>query len=113
MTDPAPDLFADDDARAVRTLFRAEIDSGRSVIDASQAVLDRFAAALEDPARSVTIYLALAALQADLGSVQGAIRKQALAAIFSGRALAPWLGLGDAARAARERVLDDLRWRLH
>lgn len=107
------EIFDDPDARAVRAAFEAALARGLSVPEASQAALDSFAEAADDPARGPAVYLALAALQTEHGCLQVGIRKRALAVIYGGHALEPWKGRGPEALAARERVLEELKWRLH
>lgn len=107
------EIFDDPDARAVRDSFERALARGLSVPDASLATLEEFAATADDPLRGPAIYLAMAALQTERGCLQVGIRKRALAVIFGGRALEPWKDKGPEALAERERVLEDLRWRLH
>ncbi len=109
---PGPGIFDDPLAQEVRAAFELAVAGGTTVPDATQEVLQKFGDAADDPARSPALWLALAWVQSERGALQGGIRKRALAAILSGRGLAGWENSGPEALAARQAVLEDLRWRV-
>jgi hypothetical protein len=82
-------IFDDDLALDIRAAFEREIESGADVPTATHKVLQQFASAAKDSDDSPVVYLALAALQLELGALQPEIRTKALHIIRTGKG---WIG---------------------
>jgi hypothetical protein len=107
------DIFDNDVATDVRSLFDNEMNIGDSVMHATSVVLREWSEALDDPEDGPRVWLALAALQADRHAVHDNVRNQALHVIDSGAGLAGWdQETSPEEYAERKRVLEELRARL-
>ena len=104
-------IFDNDTTADLRGDFEDLLAEGLGVEAATERVVADYADALDDYDEGPMVRLALAALQLEHGSVQPAIREQALAVIEGGDAPG-WREADPEVAAERRRVLDDLRARL-
>jgi len=104
-----PGIFEDDVAMDVRGMLEEALDQGWDLERATRRVLDEMADALDDMDDGPVIYLALAALQLERGTVLERIRNRALEIIARDAGLERWADTGGETLDARRRVLDDLR----
>lgn len=105
-------IFDDDIAMDVRAEFDDAIEEGMTVKRATKLVLESFQDVLEDDDEAPIVYLALAALQLEKGSVQVNIKKKVLKIIESREGLDRWKEVGGEVYNNRLNVLDELKNRL-
>jgi hypothetical protein len=100
-----PGLLQDDVAQDVVNTIEDALRDGLNVNEATRRVLDDPPWDLGDEDDRSTIYLALAALQLQHGTLEATIRDLALEAITSGAAMGRWEGTSDDVVAPRREVL--------
>lgn len=106
-------LFCDDVACDVRTQFRNLLAEGRTIPQATRQILADWREAVADEDDGPVIWLALASLQWDCGTLQSRVKSQALRAIDSGADLRRWESTGDSNKVRqRKGMLDKLRTKL-
>ena len=105
-------LFDDDISMDVQAEFEASIEEGMSIKEATKLILASFEEVLTDDDESPIVYLTIAALQLDKGSVQKRIKKRALDIIKSGEGLERWKEARGQDRDIRLNILHDLEIRL-
>src|SRR5438034_9969669 len=102
-------IFENDVSVDVRLTFEDAIHRGDTVEEATRHVLAECADYLEDVDDRVQVWLALASLQLEQGSVEDSIRKRALEVIDQGADLKRWEETGTEAVEARKGMLELLR----
>jgi len=102
-------IFENDVSVDVRLTFEDAIHRGATVEEATRHVLAECADYLEDMDDRVQVWLALASLQLEQGSVEDSIRKRALEVIEQGADLKRWEENGTEAVEARKGMLEVLR----
>ena len=105
-------LFDDDISMDIQAEFEAAIEDGMNIKEATKLVLDSFEEVLTDNDEGPIVYLTLAALQLEKGSVQKSIRKMALDIIENDGGIERWKGTGAQELDIRLKVLHDLKIRL-
>jgi hypothetical protein len=106
-------IFDDDVACDTRALYRAYLREGKTPAEATRAVLRDQEPALADEEDGPVIWLALAAVQCQYGSLEPRVRAKALAVIENGSDLEHWRATGNANLVrARIAVLARLRVKL-
>lgn len=103
-------IFDDLVAQEVRDAFEAALAASLSPEQATSSVLATFADILADPEEGPAVWLALAALQLDLGCLTEEVRLRALEAMETD--LLRWAMESPEALAQRQQVLADVRARL-
>jgi uncharacterized membrane protein YfbV (UPF0208 family) len=108
----APDLGIFDDlvAQDVRESFAAALAAGLSPEQATLSVLEAFEDILPDPEEGPSVWLALAALQLEIGCLTEQVRLRALEAMETD--LLRWAMESPEALAQRQQELAPLRSRL-
>ena len=107
------DIFDNDEATDIQSLFEQQLGTGASVAHATAEILREAKPALDDPDDGPIVWLALAALQLEYRDLHANVRDRALAVIESGADLQRWQAEGTAEDyEGRKRVLEDLRARL-
>jgi len=101
------DIFDFDLAEDVRKDFEVRLKRGKSVEEATRLVLRKYKFALEDEDDTATVYLALAALQAERGGIRSDIKPMVEAAIEHD--LARWEHEAPERYEARKAVLQRLQ----
>jgi len=102
-------IFENDVSVDVRLTFEDAIHRGATVEEATRHVLAECADYLEDMDDRVQVWLALASLQLEQGSVEDSIRKRALEVIEQGADLKRWEETGTEAVEAWKGMLEVLR----
>lgn len=102
-------IFDDDMAMDIKAEFDDAIAEGMTVKEATKQILQSFEDVLEDEDESPIVYLALAALQLEKGTIQKNIKKKALQVIESGQGLERWKEAGDELLVQRKEILDELK----
>jgi len=100
-------IFENELAQRIKAEFETGLAAGQSVFIASDRLLEKYR-----ESDSVTVYLALAALQVDHDVVQHKVKKRALTIINHSEGLDRWEDAGAETIAARLQALQDLRLRL-
>lgn len=105
-------IFDDDIAMDIKAEFEDAIEEGMTVKKATKQILESFEDVLEDEEEASVVYLALAALQLESGTVQSNIKKKALKIIESGQELDRWKDSGEAELNNRKKALNELKEKL-
>lgn len=101
-------IFQDDTASDLRDEYKSLIGEGLDPSAAKTRILEAYKSSFADPAASCVVWLALAALQWQLGHLDSETRERALHVINSGSDLARW-DADPKDRARRKAVLEKLR----
>ncbi len=107
---PGSGIFDDLVAQDVRDSFKAALAAGLSPEQATFSVLEAFVDMLSDPEEGPSVWLALAALQLDIGCLTEEVRLRALEAMETD--LLRWAMESPEALAQRQQELARLRLRL-
>jgi hypothetical protein len=105
-------IFDDDLAMDIKAEFEEAIEEGLSVKEAIAMILEAYEDELEDEDEGPIIYLALAALQMEKGTIVKSIRSKALEVIESGQGLDRWKEEGKDEYEKRVVVLNELKDKL-
>jgi hypothetical protein len=103
-------LFDDDEAADLRAGYRTYLADAQSDAGATDLSAKSFGATLDRPGDSTAFWLALGAVQWQLGRLDPRVKKACLSIIDEGIDLAKWTDPKD--RGRREKVLAELRARL-
>jgi hypothetical protein len=103
-------IFSNDTACDVRDTYRGLLEDGVSDADAMSRVITEFADL--DPDEAHELWLALAAIQTQLGRLDDTVRDRALAIIDSGQGLELWAEAGTRELAARKTAYAKLQTKL-
>ncbi len=105
-------IFEDDIAMDIKTEFEDAIAEGLNIKQATKQILESYEDALDDVDEGPMVYLALAALQIEKGTVLRKIKQKALKIIDSGQGLERWEEAGEELLNKRKCVLNDLKSKL-
>lgn len=106
-------IFDDDVAMDIKAEFDEAIADGMSVKEATEQILESFADVFDDEDEAPIVYLTLAALQIEKGSVLKNIKQKALDIIESGQGFDRWEEAGNDVLNERISVLNELKAKLN
>jgi hypothetical protein len=102
-------IFSDDSAADIREDYKDHIGDGLSPAEATDRILAEWGSSFDDPDEGPTVWLALAAIQWQLGRLEDRVKAKALETLAAGGDLHRWEGKS---REKRKAVLEKLRTQL-
>lgn len=105
-------IFEDDIAMDIKTEYEDAICEGISMKETTKQILESYRDILDDVDEGSIVYLALAALQIEQGTVLKKVKQTTLKIIDSGKGLDRWEEAGEELLKRRKCVLNDLKRKL-
>lgn len=102
-------IFEDDVALDVRDAMDDRLAAGLGLPEATEQTLADFAEELADSDDRPVIWLALAAIQLENGSLAASVRRHALEVIDRGDGLERWQDAGEQALSQRRHIVGELK----
>lgn len=102
-------IFENDLSSDVLSQFEELIESGESVVSASEQILEAYQDELDDEDEKADVYFALAALQLRANELDPTLREIVLQLLDEESTLAIWAESGEEAYEARKTVLAQLK----